>query len=62
MNENCIKFQENSLLYQSQVPSKGWKIENLAIFSREGITAFLKNVNKNVITTKYYTRTHFEAI
>jgi hypothetical protein len=44
------------------VPSKGWKIENLAIFTKDGITAFLKNVNKNVITTKYYTRTHFEAI
>ena len=44
-------------MYQSQVPSKGWKIENLAVFTKEGITAFLKNVNKNVITTKYYTRT-----
>lgn len=52
----CSKPQENTLLYQSKVPSKGWWIENLTIFTKEGITSFVKNVNKNVITTKYYTR------
>jgi len=44
------------VLYQSEVPSKGWQIENLVMFSPDGFTAFLKNVSKNVMTIKQYSR------
>ena len=48
------KPQDNMLVYNSKVPSKGWCIENATVFSPEGIVATLRNLNSNVTTTKFY--------
>jgi hypothetical protein len=52
----CNKPQENTLIYISKVPSNGWVIENSTVFAIDGLTAYIRNVNNNVTTTKYYKR------
>ena len=52
----CDKIHDNTLLYRSKVPARGWRIETKTVFTDQGITSYVKNVDKNVTTVKYYTR------
>ena len=52
----CEKINADTLKYKSKVPAKGWNIETKIVFSQEGITSYIMNVDKNVTTTKSYTK------
>lgn len=45
---------ENVLIHHTFIPSKGWNIENKTVFTEEGITCYVKNLNSDVTTVNYY--------
>ena len=52
----CEKIDAETLAYKSRVPAKGWNIETKTVFTHVGITSYIMNVDKNITTSKSYTR------